>query len=77
MFIRIDCIMFLDFDGLQGLMGFDGDDEGGLGIVIKIWVWIKKLSMYCVLILNDDYMLMEFVVLILECFFVKSCEQVI
>jgi ATP-dependent Clp protease adaptor protein ClpS len=35
----------------------------------------KKPSMYRVLILNDDYTPMEFVVLILERFFQKNREQ--
>ena len=75
MFIRIDRITLLDPDGPQGPMGPDGDDEGGLGIATKTRVRTKKPSMYRVLILNDDYTPMEFVVLILERFFAKSREQ--
>lgn len=52
-----------------------GDDGIELGIVTKTRVQTKKPSMYRVLILNDDYTPMEFVVLILERFFHKSREQ--
>jgi ATP-dependent Clp protease adaptor protein ClpS len=75
MSIRIDRITLSDPDGPQGPMGPDGDDEGGLGIATKTRVRTKKPSMYRVLILNDDYTPMEFVVLILERFFAKSREQ--
>jgi len=56
-------------------MGPGGDEDGGLGIATKTRVRTKKPSMYRVLILNDDYTPMEFVVLILERFFNKSREQ--
>lgn len=75
MSIRIDRIMLSDPDGPQGPMDPDGGDEGGLGIATKTRVRTKKPSMYRVLILNDDYTPMEFVVLILERFFGKSREQ--
>ena len=52
-----------------------GGDDGGLGLATKTQVKTKKPSMYRVLILNDDYTPMEFVVLILERFFNKSREQ--
>jgi ATP-dependent Clp protease adaptor protein ClpS len=75
MSIRIDRITLSDPDGPQGPTGPDGGDEGGLGIATKTRVRTKKPSMYRVLILNDDYTPMEFVVLILERFFGKSREQ--
>lgn len=75
MSIRIDRIKLSDPDGPQGPMDPDGGDEGGLGIATKTRVRTKKPSMYRVLILNDDYTPMEFVVLILERFFGKSREQ--
>jgi len=75
MSIRIDRITLSDPDGPQGPSGPDGGDEGGLGIATKTRVRTKKPSMYRVLILNDDYTPMEFVVLILERFFSKSREQ--
>ena len=52
-----------------------GNDGSGLSLATKTRVQTKKPSMYRVLILNDDYTPMEFVVLILERFFNKSREQ--
>ncbi|BAE49926.1 ATP-dependent Clp protease adaptor protein clpS [Paramagnetospirillum magneticum AMB-1] len=52
----------------------DGDD-GQTGVVIKTRPKTKKPSMYKVLMLNDDYTPMEFVVHVLERFFNKSRED--
>nr|WP_290847123.1 ATP-dependent Clp protease adapter ClpS [Henriciella sp.] len=51
------------------------DDTDGTGVVTETRVKTKKPSMYRVLLLNDDYTPMEFVVFILEQFFNKSPEQ--
>jgi len=53
------------------------NDEGGpnTGVVIKTRPKTKKPSMYKVLMLNDDYTPMEFVVHVLERFFNKSRED--
>ncbi|MEM7460692.1 MAG: ATP-dependent Clp protease adapter ClpS [Pseudomonadota bacterium] len=75
MSIRIDRIKLSDPNEPHGPIGPGGDDDGGLGIATKTRVRTKKPSMYRVLILNDDYTPMEFVVLILERFFHKSREQ--
>ena len=75
MSIRIDRITLSDPNTPQGPLDPGGDDDGGLGIATKTRVRTKKPSMYRVLILNDDYTPMEFVVLILERFFNKSREQ--
>mmetsp|Transcript_1485 Transcript_1485/g.1865 ORF Transcript_1485/g.1865 Transcript_1485/m.1865 type:complete len:127 (-) Transcript_1485:156-536(-) len=76
MSIRIDRINLSDPNQPQGPNGPGGNDEdGGLGIATKTRVRTKKPSMYRVLILNDDYTPMEFVVLILERFFHKNREQ--
>lgn len=75
MSIRIDRITLSDPEGPNGPLGPGGGDDGGLGIATKTRVRTKKPSMYRVLILNDDYTPMEFVVLILERFFNKSREQ--
>lgn len=75
MSIRIDRITLSDPNDPQSPIGPGGDDDGGLGIATKTRVRTKKPSMYRVLILNDDYTPMEFVVLILERFFNKSREQ--
>jgi ATP-dependent Clp protease adaptor protein ClpS len=53
------------------------DEDGGdqSGIVVKSRPKTKKPSMYKVLMLNDDYTPMEFVVQVLETFFGKSREE--
>ncbi len=55
----------------------DQDNGNGTstGIVVKAKPKTKKPSMYKVLLLNDDYTPMEFVVHILERFFGKSNEE--
>jgi ATP-dependent Clp protease adaptor protein ClpS len=50
-------------------------DTDGTGLATETRVKTKKPSMYRVLLLNDDYTPMEFVVFILEQFFNKSPEQ--
>ena len=75
MSLRIDRITLSDPDGPQGPLGPGGGDNNGLGIATKTKVRTKKPSMYRVLLLNDDYTPMEFVVLILERYFNKSREQ--
>ena len=56
----------------------DGDDgDTGTGIVTKTRPKTKKPSLYKVLLLNDDYTPMEFVVLILERFFNKNREDAV
>jgi ATP-dependent Clp protease adaptor protein ClpS len=65
--------------------GGDSDDHGdgrngdgtGTGIVAKTRPKTKKPSLYKVLLLNDDYTPMEFVVHILENIFSKSREDAI
>ncbi|MEQ8195394.1 MAG: ATP-dependent Clp protease adapter ClpS [Rhodospirillales bacterium] len=52
----------------------DGDHTG-TGVVTKARPKTKKPSMYKVLMLNDDYTPMEFVVHVLERFFSKSHEE--
>jgi ATP-dependent Clp protease adaptor protein ClpS len=62
-------------------MSGDGDDakkggeEGRTGIVTKTRPKTKKPSLYKVLLLNDDYTPMEFVVRVLERFFNKDRED--
>ncbi|MGE3303832.1 MAG: ATP-dependent Clp protease adapter ClpS [Hyphomonadaceae bacterium] len=57
------------------------DDEGGdgqdndTGVVTRTRTQTKKPSLYRVVILNDDYTPMEFVVYVLERFFSKSREE--
>jgi ATP-dependent Clp protease adaptor protein ClpS len=59
-----------------GLIG-NGGSGTGTGIVTKTRPKTKKPSLYKVLILNDDYTPMEFVVHILEKFFSKGREQAV
>ncbi len=75
MSIRLDRIQMSDPEGPQTPGGPGQDGSGGLDLATKTRVRTKKPSMYRVLILNDDYTPMEFVVLILERFFNKSREQ--
>ncbi|MBM3535112.1 MAG: ATP-dependent Clp protease adapter ClpS [Alphaproteobacteria bacterium] len=56
----------------------NGKGTGGgpqTGVVVKAKPKTKKPSMYKVLMLNDDYTPMEFVVHVLERFFAKSREE--
>ena len=55
--------------------GNDGDEEGRTGIVTKTRPKTKKPSLYKVLLLNDDYTPMEFVVLVLQRYFGKGQED--
>jgi ATP-dependent Clp protease adaptor protein ClpS len=53
-----------------------GDDEGtGLGVATRTRTRTKIPSLYKVLMLNDDYTPMEFVVLVLQRFFKMSIED--
>ena len=52
-----------------------GNDDDGVGVVTKTEPKTKKPSLYKVLLLNDDYTPMEFVVHILEQFFRKNREE--
>jgi ATP-dependent Clp protease adaptor protein ClpS len=51
------------------------DDAPNTGVVVKARPATKKPAMYKVLMLNDDYTPMEFVVHVLERFFQKSREE--
>jgi len=51
------------------------DGENGTGTVTRTRTKIKKPSLYRVILLNDDFTPMEFVVHILERFFSKNPEQ--
>lgn len=58
-------------DGIGG----DGGDDTGTGVVTKTRPKTKKPSLYKVLMLNDDYTPMEFVVYVLERFFSKNRDE--
>ncbi|NIZ03400.1 ATP-dependent Clp protease adapter ClpS [Thalassospira lucentensis] len=53
----------------------EGTDLPNTGIVTKTRPKTKKPAMYKVLLLNDDYTPMEFVVHVLERFFEKGREE--
>jgi ATP-dependent Clp protease adaptor protein ClpS len=68
--------------GGRGTKMSDGDRRGGTnndapntGVVVKARPKTRKPAMYKVLMLNDDYTPMEFVVHVLERFFQKSREE--
>ena len=52
-----------------------GDDHPQTGVVIKTRPKTKRPAMYKVLMLNDDYTPMEFVVHVLERFFGKNRDE--
>ncbi|MBH5323544.1 ATP-dependent Clp protease adapter ClpS [Aurantiacibacter sediminis] len=53
----------------------DADGEGQVGLATKTRAKPKKPSQYKVLMLNDDYTPMEFVVLVLKRFFRMDLEE--
>ena len=61
--------------GKDGPRRRDGDDGGKTSVVTKTRPKTKKPSLYKVLLLNDDFTPMEFVVLVLQRFFNKGQED--
>ena len=55
--------------------GRRGEEPPGTGVVVKAKPKTKQPSMYKVLMLNDDYTPIEFVVHILELFFNKNRQD--
>ena len=53
----------------------EGNDGAGTGVAVKAKPKTKKPSLYRVLMLNDDYTPMDFVIHILERFFKKSRDE--
>ncbi|WP_241665513.1 ATP-dependent Clp protease adapter ClpS [Teichococcus oryzae] len=65
-----------DPDGTGGAgQGGQGGDGAATGVVVKARPRTRKPAMYKVLMLNDDYTPMEFVVHVLERFFQKSRDE--
>jgi len=65
---------------LSDEFGHDGHEDGGMGqeddnILLKTRPKTKKPDLYKVLLLNDDYTPMEFVIHILERFFRKNKQE--
>ncbi|MDE1937597.1 MAG: ATP-dependent Clp protease adapter ClpS [Alphaproteobacteria bacterium] len=61
----------------QDTDGGDGANGPGTGVVTKTRPKTKKPSLYKVLLLNDDYTPMEFVVHILERIFSKNRDEAV
>ena len=60
----------------RGGSGGGGSGDGpGTGVVVRTRPKTRKPAMYKVLMLNDDYTPMEFVVHVLERFFQKTREE--
>ena len=59
----------------QWRAGDDGGDEGDTSVVVKTRGRTKRPPLYKVLLLNDDYTPMEFVVAVLERFFGMNHAQ--
>jgi ATP-dependent Clp protease adaptor protein ClpS len=72
---------FVFFTGISDSAMSDSDrrnggrDGPGTGVVVKTRTKTRKPAMYKVLMLNDDYTPMEFVVHVLERFFQKSRDE--
>jgi ATP-dependent Clp protease adaptor protein ClpS len=64
-------------DGRDGRGNGTGGTGPGTGVVTKTRPKTKKPSLYKVLLLNDDYTPMEFVVHILERIFNKNREEAV
>ncbi|MBS9476626.1 ATP-dependent Clp protease adapter ClpS [Ancylobacter sp. VKM B-3255] len=52
-----------------------GDNPPGTAVITRTKPQVKRPSLYRVLLLNDDYTPMEFVVHVLEHFFTKNREE--
>ena len=59
----------------RGTTDNDVGEESEIGVVVRAKPKTKKPAMYQVIMLNDDYTPMEFVILVLERFFNKSSEE--
>ena len=66
------------YPGVATMSDSDGNNGAGRGntsVVVKVKPKAKKPSMYKVIMLNDDYTPMEFVVHVLIRFFAKNPEE--
>ena len=79
---HLDTQVLADWQVLDQLpVTMAGDDDrrddygGGTGVVTETKTKTKKPSMYRVLMMNDDYTPMEFVVYVLQRFFHKNPEE--
>ncbi len=51
------------------------DNQRDIGVITKEKVKVKKPSMYAVVLINDDYTPMEFVIYVLQTIFKKTYED--
>ncbi len=63
----------LSSEGADG--GDDGDSGSGTAVITRTKPKVKRPNLYRVLLLNDDYTPMEFVVHVLERFFRKTRDE--
>ena len=68
-------LQMIDRPTLMAGPGQDDDAGTGLGVATRTRAKAKKPALYKVLMLNDDYTPMEFVVLVLQSFFRMSLED--
>ncbi len=80
--IRADISVTMEMakENIRPVLSGDDEDDGlnggnGTGVVTKTRQKTQKPSLYKVLLLNDDYTPMEFVIHILEQFFGKGREE--
>jgi ATP-dependent Clp protease adaptor protein ClpS len=73
--LRLSRVRASDDDEDAGGAGGDGAGQDQLGIATKTRAKPKKPSQFKVLMLNDDYTPMEFVVIVLKRFFQMDLEQ--
>jgi len=71
----VDAVLMAANEPPDGPRRDDGDGESKTGIVTKTRPKTKKPNLYKVLLLNDDFTPMEFVVLVLQRFFNKGQED--
>lgn len=71
---RPGAVRMADKDGDED-KGNNGGGDSETGVVTRTKPKTKKPAMYKVIMLNDDYTPMEFVILVLERFFSKSHEE--
>ena len=72
---RLDTARFARPHGNVRRGGDDLDQGPATGVAVKQKARVKKPSMYKVIMLNDDYTPMEFVIMVLERFFNKTHEE--
>ena len=56
-------------------LGHEDESEGGAGVITRSETHTQKPSLYQVILLNDDYTPMDFVIQVLENFFNKTHED--